>query len=119
MERIAGSPRLRIFCGDDIAFGPGKAELLMHLMETGSLNQAAKRMEMSYMRAWQLVQSMNRSFRKPLVQTGRGGAGGGGSQLTEFGREALELYRQMEAASYAAVEEPWKRMSRMLAEKPE
>jgi len=44
-------PRIRILCGNDVAFGPGKAELLEHVAETHSLNQAAKRMGMSYMKA--------------------------------------------------------------------
>jgi len=114
MEKTPGQPRIRIFCGDDIAFGPGKAELLTLLAETGSINQAAKRMGMSYMRAWQMICAMNRLYREPLVSTGRGGAGGGGSELTEFGRKVLALYREMEAASRAAVEEPWQRMQRLL-----
>jgi len=114
MEKAPGQPRIRIFCGDDIAFGPGKAELLTLLGETGSINQAAKRMGMSYMKAWQMICTMNRTYSQPLVSTGRGGAGGGGSELTEFGREVLALYREMEAASRTAVEEPWQRMQRLL-----
>src|SRR5271166_3816786 len=89
-------PRFRIVCGREIAFGPGKADLLALIGQTGSINQAAKRMGMSYMRAWSLVRTMNRSFRKPLVLATHGGAGGGGAQLTETGRQILALYRQME-----------------------
>ncbi len=108
-------PRIRILSGKVIAFGPGKAELLNHLEKTRSLNQAAKRMGMSYMKAWLLVQIMNRSYRHPLVKTERGGVHGGGAELTETGRQVLDLYRQMEVASRAAMIEPWKRMRRLLA----
>jgi len=117
MNRATIRPRIRILCGEEIAFGPGKAELLTLLDETGSLSQAAKRMDLSYMKAWQLVQTMNRSYREPLVSTGRGGASGGGSQLTDFGRKVLALYREMEAVSQSAIEQPWTRMRRLLAGK--
>jgi molybdate transport system regulatory protein len=95
-------PRLRIVCGKDVCFGPGKAELLALVAETGSIGKAAKRMDMSYMRAWSLVQTMNRCFKKPLVLAAHGGKGGGGAELTETGRAILALYRQMEAKTSAA-----------------
>ena len=89
-------PRFRIVCGKEIAFGPGKADLLELIAETGSIGKAASRMKMSYMRAWSLVQTMNRCFKKPLVLATHGGEGGGGAELTETGRHILALYRQME-----------------------
>ena len=95
-------PRFRIECGKEIAFGPGKADLLERLAETGSIGKAASRMKMSYMRAWTLVQTMNRSFKKPLVLATHGGAGGGGAELTETGRHILALYRELETRTSAA-----------------
>ena len=95
-------PRFRIVCGKEIAFGPGEAELLDLIGQTGSINQAAKRMGMSYMRAWSLVQTMNRSFKQPLVLAAHGGTGGGGAGLTEAGRQMLALYRQLETKTIAA-----------------
>jgi molybdate transport system regulatory protein len=77
--------------------GPGKADLLQAILEEGSITRAAKRMGMSYRRAWLLVDTMNQSFRQPLVEAARGGPGGGGARLTEFGHEALSRYRGMEA----------------------
>lgn len=115
MPRVSISPRIRIRSGEEIAFGPGKADLLSLLEETGSLRQAAQRMDMSYMRAWKLVQTMNRSYREPLVQAERGGANGGGAHLTALGREVLSLYREMESASLAAMASPWDRMRALLA----
>ena len=95
-------PRFRIVCGKEIAFGPGKADLLELIAETGSIGKAASRMKMSYMRAWSLVQTMNRSFKQPLVLATHGGEGGGGAELTETGRQILALYQQLEAKASAA-----------------
>ena len=106
-------PRIRILCGDNVAFGPGKAELLEHVAETHSLNQAAKRMGMSYMKAWLLVGIMNRSYRKSSSME-RGGAKGGGAELTALGKRILSLYQQMHRASLEAMEGSWKEMRRSL-----
>jgi len=107
-------PRLRILRGGDIALGPGKAELLALIGQTGSINQAARRMGMSYMRAWSLVQTMNRCFKKPLVLVARGGEGGGGAELTETGIKVAALYQRMEKSSLRATAAPWKQMRRLL-----
>lgn len=107
-------PRIRIILGEDIALGPGKVELLGHIEQTRSLNQAARLMGMSYMKAWLLVQVMNRSFRKPLVKSERGGVGGGGAELTPAGKRVLELYREMQRVSLEAMEKPWDAMKRLL-----
>lgn len=110
-------PRLRVYLGHEIALGPGKAELLGHLAETRSLSDAARRMKMSYMKAWLLVQTMNRSFRQPLVTAERGGSRGGGATLTAEGKRVLALYNRMEAASQKAMAAPWKRLKALLREK--
>jgi molybdate transport system regulatory protein len=107
-------PRIRILRGSDIALGPGKAELLALIGQTGSINQAARRMGMSYMRAWSLVRTMNRCFKKPLILVARGGEGGGGATLTETGVKAVALYQRMEQASLRAAAAPWKQMRRLL-----
>jgi len=98
-----------------VALGPGKAELLALVAETGSISEAARRMEMSYMRAWTLIQTMNRCFKEPLVTSARGGKRGGGAALTPTGRQALKLYRQMEATGLAAAADPWKAFHKLLA----
>jgi molybdate transport system regulatory protein len=115
---IAVRPRIRIIQGDEIVMGPGKAELLRHIAETGSLSEAARRMKMSYMKAWLLVQVMNRSYKKPLVQAERGGTRGGGARLTSYGRRVLDGYREMEQRSLTAMQEPWKKVRRMLKNCP-
>lgn len=106
--------RVRVEIGEDIALGPGKVELLEHIAETGSLAAAARSMKMSYMRAWTLVQTMERCFRKPLVEAVRGGRERGGTRLTETGVKAVALYRRMELDGQAAAGDRWMEMKRML-----
>ncbi|MHA4870500.1 winged helix-turn-helix domain-containing protein [Duganella sp. PWIR1] len=97
--------KLRVWHHDEVAMGPGKADLLAAIGETGSISAAARTMDMSYRRAWLLVDVMNRSFREPLVQSAVGGTRGGGAQLTEAGVRVLEQFRAMEAAAVAAANE--------------
>ena len=107
-------PRFRIVCGREIAFGPGKADLLELIGETGSIGKAASHMKMSYMRAWSLVQTMNRCFKKPLVTATHGGEGGGGAELTKTGKEILVLYRQLEAKASTATRATSKKLLSLL-----
>lgn len=86
----------RVIGADGGAFGPGPAQLLEHIATEGSISKAAKTMEMSYSRAWQIVDKVNRAFRKPLVESAAGGKRGGGASLTKHGEEVLALYRRME-----------------------
>ena len=88
----------RVMVEDVRAMGPGKADLLTLIDREGSISGAAKAMKMSYRRAWLLVEAMNSAFRRPLVATAAGGSGGGGAQLTDEGRELLEIYRRLQAA---------------------
>ena len=97
------APRLRILLGREIAIGPGKAELLRLIEEMGSISAAAREMGMSYRRAWTLVETMNGAFREPVVEAAIGGRGGGGAQVTDFGREALKRYRAMEEKAVSSV----------------
>ena len=89
-------PQLRILLGSAIAIGPGKADLLEGIARTGSIAAAARTLGMSYRRDWLLVETMNRSFRTPLVGAAKGGAHGGGARLTPNGSEVLARYRRME-----------------------
>jgi molybdate transport system regulatory protein len=91
--------RIRITAGDAVAVGPGKIALLEAIAETGSLTAAAKQLDMSYRRAWLLLDELNRSLRQPAVASAIGGQNGGGSQLTQTGHELVELYREIEATA--------------------
>ena len=88
--------QLRLMLGDEIAFGPGKADLLDAIHETGSISGAGKKMGMSYRRAWLLVDAMNRCFQQPLVDAAKGGLNGGGTQLTALGIQVLQDYRTLQ-----------------------
>lgn len=94
--------RLRVVFGERGMLGPGKADLLELIAETGSIAGAGRRMGMSYRRAWALVETLNEIFRTPLVERARGGASGGGARLTDDGTRVLQLYRRLEAQSRAA-----------------
>jgi len=107
-------PRIRIVFGRDVAIGPGKADLLEHIARTGSLRKAAEAMEMSYMRAWTLVQTMNRCFKRPLVETKRGGTEGGSALITDDGKAVLALYRRIEAQSLQATQSLHAQLSKHL-----
>ncbi|EON10933.1 winged helix-turn-helix domain-containing protein [Pandoraea sp. SD6-2] len=84
--------RVRIRDGDTPVFGPGRLTLLRAIEATGSISAAARRMGMSYRRAWLLVEAMNHEFREPLVTRHIGGVSGGGAQLTPFAQNLMAHY---------------------------
>lgn len=100
----APKPQIRILFRKAIAMGPGKAALLEAIDRTGSISAAARDLEMSYRRAWLLVDTMNQCFKQPLVSTETGGQRGGGAHITEFGHDVLRRYLEMEAKAAASVE---------------
>ncbi len=102
-KRDKGRLRLRVLFEPDVVLGPGKADLLEGIRDTGSISAAGRQMQMSYKRAWDLVEALNRYFKQPLVQTSKGGSGGGGAELTVFGEQVLAAYRRIEARSTEAV----------------
>ncbi|VWX54466.1 winged helix-turn-helix domain-containing protein [Novosphingobium sp. 9U] len=89
--------KIQLLCGDEIAMGPGKADLLDAIAAQGSISGAARAMDMSYRRAWLLVDAMNRCWREPLVETSPGRAKGGGARLSPAGRRVLDGYRALQA----------------------
>ena len=76
--------------------GAGKVELLEHIAETGSISGAAKKMKMSYRRAWLLIDELNQMFAEPCVESTTGGAGGGGATVTVFGQKVIAAFRALE-----------------------
>jgi molybdate transport system regulatory protein len=83
--------------------GPGKARLVGLIAESGSISAAARKMGMSYRRAWQLVEALNKSFNEPVVLTAVGGKRGGGAVVTDFGKRLVAAYHGMEAKASAAI----------------
>lgn len=105
--------RIRVYAGDRM-LGPGKMQLLDSVDATGSLSAAAKEMGMSYMRAWTLVQDLNRDSDRPMIEMSRGGTGGGAARLTSFGKKILELYQAMDLAATEAASDDGRKLARLL-----
>lgn len=93
---------VRVDFGADRALGPGKIRLLEAVKTSGSISQAGRALEMSYRRAWLLIDDMNRCFREPVVAAQPGGAQGGGATLTDFGEDLIRKYRAIEVQAAEA-----------------
>ena len=104
--------------GTEIAIGPGKADLLEAIAASGSISESARRLGMSYRRAWLLVDTMNRCFREPVVASATGGSGGGGAQVTPFGRKVLATYRKLETTVERALDRPLEELTELLSDRP-
>ena len=104
--------RFRVQVKHAVAIGPGKADVLQAIAETGSMAEAGRRLGMSYQRVWSLVRAMNGDFIEPLVVTQRGGTAGGGTGLTDMGAKVLAIYRVIERDAERAVS---KRLPQLLA----
>src|SRR6201996_8474443 len=91
------SVSFRVDFGPGCAIGPGKVALLEHISRTGSLSEAARRLKMSYRRAWLLLEDLNTAFQQPVALMSVGGRGGGGASLTEFGMQLVRSYRELES----------------------
>lgn len=106
---------LRLDFSNGSQIGPGKIRLLEAIADTGSIAAAGRSMGMSYRRAWLLIDQINRAFTQPAVSGQTGGSGGGGTALTDWGRELVVLYRRTEADSRTANIATLTRMEDMLA----
>ena len=89
--------KAQILCGEELAMGPGKADLLEAIAAEGSISGAGRKLGMSYRRTWLLADAMNRCWTAPLVEATAGGGQGKGARLTPCGREVLDAYRALEA----------------------
>ncbi|MBN46735.1 MULTISPECIES: winged helix-turn-helix domain-containing protein [unclassified Methylophaga] len=99
------SVKIRLHLNDKIALGPGKADLLEAIIQNGSISAAGRAMNMSYKRAWDLVNTMNESFVQPIVTTAKGGSHGGGAEVTELGKQVLTQYRLAQLCAEQAIED--------------
>lgn len=88
--------KVQIYWGDERALGPGRADVLEAIQREGSIRAAGRSLGMSYRYIWLLVDSMNRCFREKLIESATGGVRGGGTGLTETGRQVLAAYRALE-----------------------
>ncbi len=84
--------RIWIESENGVFLGEGRVKLLKAIAQTGSLSKAASTLEMSYKKAWNLLDSMNKATREPLVITSTGGKGGGGAHLTPYGEKMIQTF---------------------------
>ncbi len=94
--------RLRVIIDGVVAVGPGKVDLLEAVAAHGSISAAARSLDMSYRRAWLLLDELNRALAHPAITTAHGGARGGGARLTANGEAVVRTYREIEARAYSA-----------------
>jgi molybdate transport system regulatory protein len=107
--------RPRVYLRYDVRIGPGKIDLLKRVDASRSISAAAREMQMSYKRAWQLIDSMNRDFGRPVVTTATGGSGGGGAALTDVGRALVAHYTALEVRLNDAAHEELARLQSLAA----
>jgi len=105
MTKLSALPSLslRIDLDSGERIGPGKIALLENIGRHGSISAAGRAMDMSYKRAWDLVDEINRICRQPVVERQTGGKNGGGAALTPFGEALVERYRRIERDAASAV----------------
>ena len=113
-KKLACLTRIRVLSGDQIALGPGKVTLLEEIERSGSISKAARKLGLSYRRAWTLVNTMNKSFESYLVRGSTGGKNGGGACLTPLGAKMVKAYRAMETKAGKAIQGNWKTIKRSL-----
>jgi len=101
--RSLPSLSVRIDLDREGRIGPGKIELLENIRKFGSISAAGRAMDMSYKRAWDLVDEINRICRQAAVERQTGGKNGGGAVLTPFGISLVARYRKIEREAASAV----------------
>jgi molybdate transport system regulatory protein len=100
---------IKIEFANDLKLGRGKVRLLELVGETGSISAAARKMNMSYRRAWLLMDELNHMFGRDVIETAAGGSGGGGAHVTDFGQRVIDVFRALESETDHLVQ------SRMIA----
>jgi molybdate transport system regulatory protein len=111
--------KAQLLCGEALAMGPGKADLLEAIGREGSISGAGRALGMSYRRTWLLVDTMNRCWAEPLVEAVAGGGKAKGARLTPTGRQVLATYRALEARlAEAATAGPMVTLARLLRDAP-
>ena len=106
---------IRIDFGPDLRVGPGKIALLEQISTLGSISAGGRAMDMSYRRAWELIEELNTIFGKPVVESRSGGKKGGGATLTPLGLALITRYRAMERAAAEATEPHLKALATEIA----
>ena len=87
--------RIWIEVDDRVFLGEGRIQLLKAVHQEGSLSKAAKFLNLSYKKAWHLLNSMNSSGKESVTINTIGGKGGGGTELTEYGKDLIRVFENI------------------------
>ena len=116
MTKAQAQFHLRVVKGKTRAIGPGKIALLEAIRDTGSIAAAARKLRMSYRRAWMLVDDLNRRLAKAVVEATPGGRSGGGTTLSPTGHRVVSLYRDIERRALRHTSSSARALIELLAE---
>jgi molybdate transport system regulatory protein len=103
--------RIWIEFNNHVLLGEGRVQLLKAINETGSLSKAAKSLNISYKKAWDLIDSVNKSAKKPVTQSSTGGKGGGGAELTEYGKSLITAFDDINKNCWIYLDEQLKKLA--------
>ncbi|PWH81990.1 molybdenum transporter [Algibacter marinivivus] len=105
--------RIWIESENNVLLGEGRVHLLKAIQETGSLSKAAKSLNISYKKAWQLLDSVNKSAKKPVTINSIGGKGGGGAELTEYGKSLVQVFDEINKNCWKFLDNELKKIERI------
>lgn len=105
--------RIWIESENNVLLGEGRVHLLKAIDETGSLSKAAKSLNISYKKAWQLLDSVNKSAKKPVTINSIGGKGGGGAELTDYGKSLVEVFDEINRNCWKFLDNELKKIERI------
>jgi molybdate transport system regulatory protein len=92
--------RIWIESENHVLLGKGRVQLLKAIEEMGSLSKAAKSLDISYKKAWHLIDSVNKSAKEPVTLNTTGGKGGGGTELTDYGKCLIKAFDEIDKNCY-------------------
>ncbi len=105
--------RIWIECNNNVLLGEGRVLLLKAIEKTGSLSKAAKSINISYKKAWQLLDSVNKSAKKPVTINSIGGKNGGGAILTDYGKDLVKVFDDINKNCWAFLDNELKKVEQL------
>ncbi|GGD11527.1 winged helix-turn-helix domain-containing protein [Hyunsoonleella pacifica] len=105
--------RIWIESEDNVLLGEGRVHLLKAIDDTGSLSKAAKSLNISYKKAWQMLDAVNKSAKKPVTINSIGGKGGGGAELTEYGKSLVNAFDEINKNCWAFLDKELARIEKL------
>lgn len=105
--------RIWIESENNVLLGEGRVHLLKAIHETGSLSKAAKSINISYKKAWTLLDSINKSAKKPVTINSIGGKGGGGAELTDYGKSLILAFDEINQNCWAFLDKQLEKIERL------